>query len=104
MGNPAMEVGLAAPATGPVASVWYSADGAQLFARTRTGQVLSTNDFESWVPVQGTPDPADPPAPAVDRLPEPGAKLAMAPPRPAASMLWARSSIGLTMAGTPGRI
>jgi uncharacterized protein (TIGR03437 family) len=79
MGNPAMEVGLAAPATGPVASVWYSADGAQLLARTRNGQVLSTNDFESWVPVQGTPDPADPPAPAVDRLPEPGAKLAMAP-------------------------
>ena len=30
VGNPAMEVGLASPATGSVETVWYSPDGARL--------------------------------------------------------------------------
>jgi hypothetical protein len=82
VGNPSMEVGLASPATGPVDTVWYSADGAQLYARTRSGRVLETTDFESWTPAQATSEPADAPAPAVDRVPEPGAKLALAPAAP----------------------
>ena len=40
VGNPAMEVGLASPATGPVEAVWYSPDGARLYARTRAGTGL----------------------------------------------------------------
>jgi uncharacterized protein (TIGR03437 family) len=79
VGNPSMEVGLASPATGPVESVWYSPDGAQLYARTRSGRVFETTDFESWTPSQPTSAPADPATPAVDRLPESGAKLAFAP-------------------------
>jgi uncharacterized protein (TIGR03437 family) len=78
VGNPSVEVGLAAPATGPVEAVWYSPDGAQLYARTGSGRVFQTTDFENWTSVQGASEPADPPAPAVDRLPEPGAKLALA--------------------------
>jgi len=78
VGNPSIEVGLASPATGPVATVWYSPDGAQLFARTRTGHVFGTNDFESWAAAQGASEPADTPAPSVDRLPEAGAKLVVA--------------------------
>jgi len=81
VGNPAMEVGLASPATGPVETVWYSPDGARLYARTRAGRVFETTDFESWTPAQGVSGPADPPAlpvdPPVDRIPEPGAKLAL---------------------------
>jgi uncharacterized protein (TIGR03437 family) len=82
VGNPAVELGLASPATGPVADVWFAADGAVLFARTRAGHVFETTDFETWMPAQGASSPGDPPAPAVDRLPEPGAKVALAAAAP----------------------
>jgi uncharacterized protein (TIGR03437 family) len=77
-----MEVGLASPATGPVDNVWYSPDGARLYARTSTGRVFETTDFESWTPAQGTPEQPDTPSPVVDRMPEPGAKLALAAAAP----------------------
>jgi len=77
VGNPAMEAGLAAPASGPVQAVWYSADGSRLYARTRAGRVFETADFESWSPAQGVLEPAEIPAPAVDRMPEPRATLAI---------------------------
>jgi uncharacterized protein (TIGR03437 family) len=82
VGNPAMEVGLASPATGSVETVWYSPDGARLYARTHAGRVFETVDFENWTPAQAASDPVDPPVPGVDRLPEPGVKLvvAAAPP------------------------
>lgn len=76
VGNPSMDVGLASPATGPVDDVWYSPDGSRLFARTRSGRVFETVDFESWSPAEAAPETADAAPPAVDRLPEPGAKLA----------------------------
>ena len=82
VGNPAMEVGLASPATGSVETVWYSPDGARLFARTHAGHVFETVDFENWTPAQATSEPADMPATGVDRLPEPGAKLALAAAAP----------------------
>ena len=67
-------------------AVWYSADGSRLYARTRAGRVFETNDFESWTVVQGVSEPAggpaDLPAPAVDRLPESGARLAVSPVAP----------------------
>jgi uncharacterized protein (TIGR03437 family) len=71
-----MEVGLAAAATGPVASVWYSPDGSRLFAKTRSGRVLQTDDFENWAPPQTPAESPDAQPPVVDRLPEPGAKVA----------------------------
>lgn len=82
VGNPAMEVGLASPATGSVETVWYSPDGARLYARTRAGRIFETTDFESWTPAQGASEPVETPAPAVDRLPEPGAKLSLAAAAP----------------------
>ncbi|HXM44472.1 MAG TPA: hypothetical protein VN924_24755 [Bryobacteraceae bacterium] len=82
VGYPAMEVGLASPATGPVQSVWYSLDGVRLYARTSAGQVFETADFEKWTLAQAVSEPADAPAPAVDRLPEPGARLALAAAAP----------------------
>ena len=83
VGNPAMEVGLASPAGGPAQAVWYSPDGSSLFVRTGSGRVLVTTDFENWVPVQGAAEPADAPPPGVERLPEPGARLAVSPATPA---------------------
>ena len=77
VGNTSMEVGLASPATGPVLAVWYSADGSRLYARTRAGRVFETIDFENWIPAQSASGPADIPAPPVDRMPEPGARLAV---------------------------
>lgn len=85
VGGTSMEAGLASPASGPMQSVWYSADGSRLFARTQAGRTFETADFENWTAAQGAPEPAEPPVPAVDRLPEAGARLAVS-------------------AGTPGRI
>jgi uncharacterized protein (TIGR03437 family) len=72
-----MEVGLASPATGPVQSVWYSADGSRLVARTRAGRVFETADFENWTSVDAASEPAEAPAPAVDRMPESSAKVSV---------------------------
>jgi uncharacterized protein (TIGR03437 family) len=82
VGNPSIGVGLAAPATGPVQAVWYSPDGARLYARTRAGRIFETVDFENWTPAQGVSEPAVAPVPGVDRLPESGAKLAVAAAAP----------------------
>lgn len=77
VGNSAMETGLASPATGPMQTAWYSPDGARLYARTRTGRVFETTDFENWTPAATPAEPAETPAPSVDRLPESGARLAV---------------------------
>ena len=77
VGNPAVAVGLASPATGPIEKVWYSPDGSRLYARTGSGRVFETIDFENWTSAQAPAEAADPPAPAVDRMPEPGAKLVL---------------------------
>ena len=72
-----MELGLASPATGPVESCLVFAPMApgSMPGRAQAG-IFETTDFENWTPAQAAAEPADPPAPAVDRLPEPGAKLA----------------------------
>ncbi len=77
VGSTSVEVGLASPATGPASAVWYSADGSHLYAKTRSGRVFETADFEHWALAQAVAEPAEPPAPAVDRLPEPGVKLSI---------------------------
>src|SRR5690349_12549330 len=48
IGNSAIELGLPSVATGPVNRVWYSGDGAVLYARTKSGKIFQTNDFEQW--------------------------------------------------------
>jgi uncharacterized protein (TIGR03437 family) len=61
LGNSAIETGaLPSTATGPVDRVWYSPDGANLFAKTVSGRVFRTSDFEQWQLV--TDGKATPPA------------------------------------------
>ena len=75
IGNGAIELALPAAATGPVDRVWYSADGATLYARTRSGRTFSTSDFETWKAVMDAavvpPVESDTAAP---NSPEPGAR------------------------------
>ena len=79
VGGSALDLELAAPATGPVARVWFSADGSALYARTPTGKVFHTADFETWAVVANAGDAAADAAPpaqvAAARVPEPGVTL-----------------------------
>ncbi|HEX6896423.1 MAG TPA: hypothetical protein VF146_14190, partial [Bryobacteraceae bacterium] len=54
IGNSAIDWGLPSVATGPVSRVWYSTDGSVLYARTATGRIYQTSDFERWEPVTNT--------------------------------------------------
>jgi uncharacterized protein (TIGR03437 family) len=77
VGNSAVELGMPSLATGPVDRVWYSPDGSQLFAKTSSGRVFQTSDFEQWKLV--TDAKANPPAeqePPAAGVPEAGLKLA----------------------------
>ena len=53
IGNSALDLSLAAVATGPMDRVWYSDSGDKLFAHNSAGRTFVTDDFESWtlVPV-----------------------------------------------------
>ena len=78
VGGSAVEIGLAAPATGPVESVWFSPDGASLYARTHSSRVFVTTDFETWTPSAEYPAPI-PFVPVADaRVPEPRARVVSA--------------------------
>src|SRR5450755_2199372 len=66
---------LASPATGPVKTVWFSPSGGTLYARTRSGRVFETSDYEVWQPSQNTVEPADQPVPPPFRVPENTARL-----------------------------
>ena len=44
----------------PVDQVWFSPSGSLLFARTRSGKVFQTADFEAWLPAPNAPDPPRP--------------------------------------------
>src|SRR5215467_4642413 len=54
IGSTSVELMLAAPATGPVDRVWFSADGSILYARTRSAKLLQTLDFQTWTPAAAT--------------------------------------------------
>jgi uncharacterized protein (TIGR03437 family) len=56
VGSTSLEVMLASPATGPVDQVWFGPEGRILFARTHTGRVFETLDFENWT-LSVTPPP-----------------------------------------------
>lgn len=64
LGNTAIEVALASPATGAAERVWYSADGSRLYVRTVDRTVFETADFEKWQPSSAVTPAADPDAPA----------------------------------------
>src|SRR5579863_251095 len=70
IGSTSVELQLASPATGAVDSVWFSADGRTLYARTQTGRVFETADFENWT-ASASPAPRNDNAiaAAVERLP-----------------------------------
>jgi uncharacterized protein (TIGR03437 family) len=74
LGNALLDLSLAGLATGPVERVWYSPDGATLFAATARGRVFQTSDFDTWqaVSVARIPPPQVESA-APRRLPEMGA-------------------------------
>lgn len=82
IGGTTVEVMLASPATGPVESVWFSPDGDRLYARTRSGRVFETTDFEAWTPSAAAKPPGmETPAPP-ERLPGTNARLVPDPERP----------------------
>jgi uncharacterized protein (TIGR03437 family) len=70
-------MGLPSAATGPVDRVWYSTDGQSLLAKTASGRVFRTADFEQWQLVTG--NAATAPAvnePSAASVPEGAFKLA----------------------------
>src|SRR6266436_3245071 len=78
IGNWVVEKSLAGPASGPVARIWYSQDGATLFLQTASGRFYQTADLENWLPSAATPPPL-PASALLPRLPEPGAKTRVQP-------------------------
>jgi len=76
VGSSSVDLMLAAPATGPVDSVWFAPDGRTLFARTRSGKAFETVDFENWTLSTNPPPRSDNSATVgVERLPASGAVL-----------------------------
>src|ERR1017187_9690314 len=70
VGNSAVDLLLASPATGAVGRVWFSGSGGTLYERASGGRVFETSDYEVWLPSQNTVEPARQPAPPVVRTPE----------------------------------
>ncbi len=82
VGSAAVDLQLAGPATGPVEQVWFTSGGGVLYARTTSGMVFETADYETWTPAA---DPLEPPAarPATAaRLPEASARILASPSSP----------------------
>src|SRR3954468_7899533 len=78
IGNSAVDESLCGLASGAVARVWYSRDGATLFLQTGSGRLFQTADLENWRPSVAVP-PASADSAPVQRLPEPGAQVRMPP-------------------------
>jgi uncharacterized protein (TIGR03437 family) len=74
IGNSGLDLSIAGVATGPVDRVWFSADGSSLYARTASGRVFQTEDFERWKAASDTVAPVVVAAGAVG-MPETGAVL-----------------------------
>jgi len=77
VGGTSFDAMLAAPATGPVDEVWYSPDGSVLYARTHSGSIFQTSDFEIWTPAPDVSGPAALTPVTNVRLPEAGARAVM---------------------------
>jgi uncharacterized protein (TIGR03437 family) len=74
VGSTVLDLSLASPAGGGVDRVWYAGDGSRLFARTQSGRVWHTSDFESWQRVDSIEVPTR--APALVKAPEEGFAIA----------------------------
>jgi|SRR5208283_4817970 len=82
VGSAAADLQLAGPATGPVAQVWFSLGGGVLYARSASGAVFATADFETWTPATGAADPPVARAAAAARLPEASVRIVAASSNP----------------------
>jgi len=78
LGSSGVELELASPATGPIAQVWFSPDGSQLYARTTAGRTFVSTDYENWAPDEAANTPAAVPPVRAMRLPDAGATLVAA--------------------------
>ena len=104
IGSSSVDLNLASPATGPVDAVWFSADGSELYARTGSGRIFETGDFETWTPAVSAPDPPVPPTITAARLPDAGARLTATAANPARIYALGGSYSAPTMAAHPGLI
>ncbi len=82
VGSAAADLQLAGPATGPVAQVWFSPGGGVLYARSASGAVFATADFETWTPATGAAEPPVARAAAAARLPEASVRMVAASSNP----------------------
>ncbi len=83
IGGTSVDLMLAAPATGPVDEVWFGPEGRTLYARTRSGRVFETADFENWSPAAAPSARTDSSvAITAERLPAPNAVLRGTPSDP----------------------
>jgi len=82
VGSASVNLQLAGPATGPIEQVWFSPGGGVLYARSTSGAVFETADYETWTPVAAALEaPAARPATAA-RLPEASARILVSPSNP----------------------
>ncbi len=80
VGSTSIDLRLAAPATGRVDEVWFGPEGRTLFARTHSGKVFETVDFEDWTPTAAFVPHADAAGVATaERLPAANALLLTSP-------------------------
>src|SRR6266852_954316 len=75
VGSAAVDLALASPATGPVSRVWFSSDGARLYALTASGRLFESADLETWSVAVNPAQPPNVVGAAAVRLPEAGARL-----------------------------
>ncbi len=75
VGTASVDLQLAGPATGPVEQVWFDSGGGVLFARTASGVVFETADYDTWTPLADAPQPPAPRPAAAARLPETFARI-----------------------------
>ena len=74
VGSASVDLQLAGPATGAVEQVWFAPGGGGLYARTSSGAVFETADYETWTPAVGPAEPPAARAATVARLPEASAR------------------------------
>ena len=80
IGGMSVDLMLAAPATGAVDEVWFGPEGRILYARTRSGRVFETADFESWSPTSAPPARTESSVGIIaERLPGPNVVLRATP-------------------------
>ena len=80
VGSMSVDLMLAAPATGPVDDVWFGPEGRTLYARTHSGRVFETIDFENWTAAAAPAARVDSNiATSTERLPAPNAVLRASP-------------------------